>query len=83
VRVLISLRREAGDGVRVTLSIRGEDRSSVVHAAFPPGLVEAQGTFLRGATRGSQEDMLAQPRSPARGCRAGRAGEADVRGRPT
>jgi tetratricopeptide (TPR) repeat protein len=59
VRVLISLRREAGDAVRVTVSIGDTAHTGVSYPSLPPAVVEATGLFLRGI-RGAEAE--ARPR---------------------
>ena len=91
-RVLISLQRETGEAVRVTLSIGDKVHTDVSHPSLPPAVVEAQGLFLRGfraeirgdtagalaeAERNSQERALARLGHALRAfCLPGDSGEA-------
>ncbi|HEX6367829.1 MAG TPA: TIR domain-containing protein [Longimicrobium sp.] len=87
-RVLISLRRADESGVRVTVSIGGEEHANLSAPALPRTLVEAQSAFLRGiragvrrnptaAERASQESGLAQLGRALRDfCLPGGSGEA-------
>jgi hypothetical protein len=87
-RVLISLRRDGGSGVRVQVHLGGRDYGGAVHRALPQEVVTARDAFLRGfrtglrrgpadATRKSLEAEMAQLGRALRDlCLPGGAGEA-------
>jgi len=62
-RVIISLRRESGDGVRVALRIRDQEHTNHAFDAFPNAVAEAQAAFLRGVRAGVRRDPSAAERT--------------------